>query len=122
MTIDEAWDRWLNSRAEPLTSEELQAAKTAFYAAFAAGAGEGAAFTAKMPTEPPSHGMLVAQMIRLFRELVRREGEVAVLLYGPSMAAVLENDMPLLRSLVAAIELEKDIDETEADPDDADPA
>jgi len=38
MTIDEAWDRWLN--AQPVMSHEaLKAAKTAFYAAFPAGGG-----------------------------------------------------------------------------------
>jgi len=62
--------------------------------------------------------MLIVQMLRAYRELVKTEGPVAVLLYGPSMAAVLEQDAPDVRRLIASIELEKDIQETEAEPDD----
>lgn len=120
MTIDEAWDRWLN--AQPVMSHgELEAAKRAFFAAFAAGAGEGAAIdgVSKLPGIP-SRTMIITKMLRLYQALTKEEPDTAVLLYGPSMAAVLDINSPGVERLTAAIELEKDIAETEAEPDDAD--
>jgi len=67
MTIDEAWDRWLNGHPR-MTHEALKAAKTAFYAAFAAGAGE--------------HGALVGPILDAARRMVNEDGDQGDLFFA----------------------------------------
>jgi hypothetical protein len=67
MTIDEAWDVWLN--AQPTMSRDgLKDAKRAFYAAFAAGAGE--------------HAQLVDGVVRAARNMVKELGDQGDLFFA----------------------------------------
>jgi hypothetical protein len=78
MTIDEAWDRWLNAQPT-MTHAELKAAKTAFYAAFAAGAGE--------------HGARVGPVIEAARMLAKYKGSQGLIeMAGRVIQAVEEYD------------------------------
>jgi ABC-type hemin transport system ATPase subunit len=53
-----------------------------------------------------SPGDLMLQMLTAYRELVKREGHVVVVLYGDNLAAVLDPDAPRVQALIKGIDEE----------------